>query len=95
MLWKRSARAPKSASDVLPRCVTVLDRGEAVVLHTQTGHYYGMNDTATFLWESFSQGLDAATIARLYCERYGVEPETAQADVRSFRIELERRGLPG
>ena len=58
----------------------VLD-SEAVVLDVDTGYYYTLNPTATFVWEMVVQGLSLSEIATEMVEKYDVDEAQAREDI--------------
>ncbi len=91
--WRTKTR-PEST--VNPECVTVsdrLERDEAVLLDKNAERFYGLNETATFLWNALRDGMETTVLIHLYCQRYGVDESSAANDVKTFREELRKRGL--
>jgi hypothetical protein len=66
---------------------------ETVLLHLATERYYGLDETATAMWEAL---LGAATIGEALehlLARYDVDPERLQRDLMSLIEELRADGL--
>jgi hypothetical protein len=68
--------------------------GEAVIVHADTSAYYGLNATATFIWENIlTSALDSSEIAERVGGRFGVAHDGIHRDVESFIAGMEREGL--
>lgn len=68
--------------------------GEAVIVHADTSAYYGLNSSATFIWESIlAEPLAARELAERVGARFGVAGDAAERDVESFLAALEAEGL--
>jgi PqqD family protein of HPr-rel-A system len=71
----------------------VLDDG-AVIVHHESGHFYTLNATGTFLWERMSER--SMTMEELTAElarEFGQDAATVVADVRQLLDELLREHL--
>ena len=68
--------------------------GEAVIVHADTSAYYGLNATATFIWENIlTEALATEEITERVGSRFGVGSEVIQRDVESFLTGMEQEGL--
>ena len=68
--------------------------GEAVIVHADTSAYYGLNATATFIWESIlTEALTTREIAERLGGKFGVASDLIQPDVESFLAGMEQEGL--
>ena len=68
--------------------------GEAVIVHADTSAYYGLNATATFIWETIlSEALATREIADRLGGRFGVASDLVRPDVESFLAGMEQEGL--
>jgi hypothetical protein len=68
--------------------------GEAVIVHAETSAYYGLNSTATFIWQSIlDHGLSADEIGNRLSARFQIQPEEVLADVESFLAQLSTESL--
>ena len=71
----------------------VLD-GEAVMVHSETSAYYGLNASATYVWEAIqAQPLSLEDIARRMATHFALGPDVARNDVAAFLESLGREGL--
>ena len=64
-----------------------------VVLNVESGDYYELNATGRFLWEQIQSGSDIDEIASALVDHYGIDPDSAQADVAAFMDDLRERHL--
>jgi predicted Rdx family selenoprotein len=66
---------------------------EMVVLHLANGTYFGLDPVGTLLWETLAKGeLPSAACDRIL-DRYDVDRETAENDLRAFMEELAQGEL--
>jgi hypothetical protein len=76
------------------RAIWNLVDDEAVIVHTETSAYYGLNRTGTALWTLLADGARPAdALARHLSASHGVPLPTATADVTAFLDHLAREGL--
>jgi hypothetical protein len=61
----------------------VLD-DEAVVIHSASAQYYGLNRSATVLWRCLVDGASAQTLSDILASRFVREPELAAAEAAEF-----------
>lgn len=67
--------------------------GEAVLLHTQSGRYFGLNEVATRIWELTTEPTPVHEVVTRLQSEYDIDPETLQLDVLRFAGELVARQL--
>jgi len=68
--------------------------GEAVIVHAASSAYYGLNSTATFIWESIvREPLASDDITDRVTARFGVTDDSARDEVDAFLRSLEAEGL--
>jgi hypothetical protein len=68
--------------------------GEAVIVHAVSSAYYGLNSTATFIWESIvSAPMASEDITDRVTARFGVASDSIRDDVEAFLRSLEAEGL--
>jgi coenzyme PQQ synthesis protein D (PqqD) len=59
--------------------------GEAVIVHADTSAYYGLNATATCIWETLaSASVTREDIGRRLSVRYGAAADALFADIDAF-----------
>lgn len=68
--------------------------GEAVIVHAVSSAYYGLNSTATFIWESIASAPMASDdITHRMTARFGVTADSIRDEVDAFLRSLEAEGL--
>jgi len=68
--------------------------GEAVIVHAASSAYYGLNSTATFIWESIvREPLASDDITDRVTARFGVTGDSVRDEVDAFLRSLEAEGL--
>jgi hypothetical protein len=67
--------------------------GEAVLLSTRNGQYYGLNELGARLWQGLTTGDSMATVMAAVLAEYEVAEERLVADVTRFVDTLEQTGL--
>ncbi len=70
----------------------VLD-GEAVLLNVATGAYFGLNPSATRMWQLLEELQDTTRMRDRMLEEFEVEPSELARDIEAFLDEMSRRGL--
>lgn len=70
----------------------VLD-GEAVLLNVATGAYFGLNPSATRMWQLLEELQDTTRMRERMLEEFEVEPAELERDIQGFLDEMMRRGL--
>ena len=78
---KRLARVPEG---VMVREV----QGEAVLLHLDTGEYFGLDQIATRIWQLIVEKKDLKAVEAAMCEEYDADPEVVAKDLRELVDEL-------
>ena len=80
-------RIEKSAQTVF----TALEDGTAVLLNLNTLFYYSLNRTGAAVWQQIesSKAVTADELARVVCERFDVDEETAWQTIGDFLGRLE------
>jgi hypothetical protein len=60
--------------------------GEAVVLHVESGMYFGLDVTGTWIWSRLtaSREVPLEQLVGDLVEEFAVERETAERDIREF-----------
>ncbi len=51
-----------------------------VVLHLDSGHYYSLNTTGSFIWKSIMDGQSPQQIAMGLCDAFEIDEKTAKKD---------------
>lgn len=67
--------------------------GEAVLLNTQSGIYYGMNKTASAVWNLLEVPKTVEEIVLELLKRFSVEHETLSRDIEEVVMSLGTKHL--
>ena len=67
--------------------------GEATIVDLESGTYYALNESGTFVWEELSRGSDRDSIPVSLATRYGVDSGEAEGAVDAIVSELIERKL--
>jgi hypothetical protein len=67
--------------------------GETVLLHLESGVYYGLDRVATRIWQLLQQGRTIAGVCETMLEEFDVEHDVVQQDVARLIGELRERGI--
>ncbi|WP_123538514.1 PqqD family protein [Halosimplex salinum] len=67
--------------------------GEAVMLETESGTYYGFNETATFVWERLETAATVSELREAILSRYDVDREQCERDLEDTLAEMAEHGL--
>lgn len=81
---------------VFRKCPDVIERmidGEAVLLDTNTGVYYSLEDTGSRIWEMLDGTMTISDIVSRIVEEYEVSEDRAIEDAGKLFADLEREGL--
>ncbi len=85
-LFGRRAGAPQ---DVLMREV----EGEAVLLHLDSGRYYGLDPVGTRMWVILTSAASVEAACAQLVGEYDVTPAVLREDVAEFVMQLVEQGL--
>ena len=66
----------------VPDIMTTMLDGDAVLLNATTGGIFGLNRTASAIWEGFANPTDAVSVAEGLVRRFTVSIEEATESVR-------------
>lgn len=67
--------------------------GQEVLVHMETGFYFGMDDVATTIWQGFKNGESKESIVQTICQKFDVEPAEVEADLEDFLAALKEEDL--
>jgi hypothetical protein len=67
--------------------------GERVLLHCDTGVYYGLNTVGSFLWPLMEKPATIDDLTAQVAQHFGVEPSTCGPDIAAFLEHLATNGL--
>lgn len=73
---------------------TTID-GETVILETESGTYYGLNEVGTFVWSRLSEaeGCSLESIRNALLEKYDVAPAECEHDLEQFLEQMVAKDL--
>ncbi len=77
------------ADDVLSKTVD----DEEVIVHLNTGTYYGLNPTGTVIWKHLKMGSDAPTILKDLREQFEANESDLQEDLNQFVAHLRSHNM--
>jgi len=66
---------------------------EAVLLNSQTEHYFGLDETGLRFWKLLEETKNSADTVKKLLTEYSIDEATLQKDVAKFIIELDNAGL--
>jgi len=66
---------------------------EAVILHFDSGNYFGLNDVGTLVWKMIKEPRSVRELRDAITREYEVEPERCERDLLDLLGELRERGL--
>src|SRR5579871_4311260 len=75
-----------------PAVVGEVIAGEAIVINLDSGNYYSMEGSASYIWEQVIAGADVATIAQALAQNEGAEPDLDKV-VQAFVDRLLQEAL--
>lgn len=67
--------------------------GEATIVDLESGTYYALNESGSYVWDELSKGADGDSLPEALAARYGVDPEEARSAVDGIVGELLERKL--
>jgi hypothetical protein len=67
--------------------------GETVILHFDSGDYFGLNEVGTLVWKTIEQPRSVSDLREAILHEYDVEPEQCERDLLGLLGELHQRGL--
>jgi hypothetical protein len=68
--------------------VTALPDGSAVLLELDSGVYYSLNRTGQFIFSNLGSGATIGQLVQAMMDRFEVDAETAEADLKVLLDEL-------
>jgi len=67
--------------------------GEAAILNTTSGKYYGLNETGTFVWDLIQESIRFEKIIRAVISNFDVKEEECKHDLEQLLRDLSKEGL--
>lgn len=79
---------------IVPESVLFRDLdGEAVLLETGSGRYYGLNEVGTRMWILLQSHREIGAVCRALLAEYDVPEDRLRADLENLVATLAARGL--
>lgn len=66
---------------------------EWLFLHLEKGEYFGMNPTASVMWDELKETKDPSKALKRLEDQLEVDPKTLRKDFRKFVGELKKEGF--
>lgn len=66
---------------------------EALLLDTDSGYYFSMNDTATEIWCLLNEGKSIDDVATTISERYEIDSKSVRRDVQELIANLNKEQI--
>ena len=67
--------------------------GKSLLLQVSSGHYFGLNEVGSVVWEKVQQGSTFEEIVAAVMAMYAAERQQVEHDVESLLSDLEAEGL--
>lgn len=67
--------------------------GDTVILHLQSGQYFGLNEVGSYVWNLIQQPTSLAALRSSLLETYDVELDQCDRDLKSLLHDLSHAGL--
>jgi hypothetical protein len=83
-----SALSKRSRVSAAPGQVSSTVDGEAVILNTTTGVYYGLDRVGAWVWETIQTPRTVSELHRELLDAFDVDAERADRDLRNLLEEL-------
>jgi hypothetical protein len=86
----RTPTAKRADSRLSPakHVVSTMHGTRTVLLDSRSGHYYGLDEVGSRIWNLANAGFAPSTIAEKLAEEYDAPPDQLERDVASFLEEL-------
>ena len=68
-------------------------QGEAVLLNTETGLYFGLDPSGTAAWQMMQKQKELRGVLDGLLQEYEVDAETCREDLLKFASTLQKNGL--
>ena len=66
---------------------------EIVILNTENGVYYGLNQVGAFIWKHIQEPIQVSNILSILLEHYDVDAGNCTNDLLAILNDLDRHGL--
>jgi hypothetical protein len=84
---------PKRIAKVAPNTLYREIQGEAVLLHLDSGEYFGLDDVGTRVWQLIVEKGDLAAVEATMLEEFDVDPSRLSHDLQQMIKELVAKRL--
>src|SRR5687768_13494775 len=94
--WTRKPTERQTAdSRLIParHVVSTMHGTRTVLMDSRSGHYYGLDEVGTRIWQLAEQGVPPARIVAELANEYDAEPDHLRQDVASFLEALKQSRL--
>jgi hypothetical protein len=91
-IWKKSREETWNVA-IAPETRVSAHEDGLVFLHIPSGRVFVCNRTGARIWQALSNGASADAVCKDISRVFGLAPDLARRDTRSFLGELERQGL--
>lgn len=88
-----TSRMPQATVVATEDCVSATLDGEEIMLHTESGVYYGVNPVGRRIWELVQSPTTVDEIYQRIAEEYDVSPDQCRDDVMDFLDDLAAADL--
>lgn len=88
-----SSEIIQTAFIINQKVIAEIVNGEAIIVNLESGNYYSLRGSACFLWQKLIAAHSLAQLAEFIRMHYLYVPETCEAELRTFILELQDEGL--
>lgn len=67
--------------------------GESILMHINTGSFFGMKGTSLVIWKLLDEYEDTDDITSALLELYSASREDCEHDVKKFILDIDRAGF--
>lgn len=64
--------------------------GQTIVVNLEAGHYYGLDEVGSRMWELISEYSSSEKVIALLLEEFDVEEDKLRSDFREFLEKLQK-----
>lgn len=79
-------------SQTTEQLATELD-GEVLMMHIESGNYFGLNEVASFIWQQLETPMTAQALCAAIASEFDVAKEQCEADTLTFLDGMVKDGL--
>lgn len=76
-----------------PAIISKIIDDEQILLNTETGDYYGLNELGSAIWELINENNDLQSMVQTLLEDYDVEESVLKDDIETFLRALIERNI--